>query len=322
MIFEVFRRLLSWAMALMMLVSSAPVNPKDDSETPVHAGSEIVMPEEPDLGTLEGTEDFFGIDESNPLWHALLEMNKVMVRYLGTSILAEEEIIEAVKNMNLETMLQAKADIEALQPLWADFSEEEIEDLTLEIANTRSIAPSVKDGVINEFYEVCLAQQYIAVEQHSALNLYYILVKIGWVAHSINARYRRYYNNVLAPRQQCRRCREAQLVNLVVYGKVLLDICVGRGDISLGLIVVVVGYVVLDGVVGEEAFKLVVQLCGECLIVAQNEGGAVNLLNDVCHCKGLSRARYAQQCLCTGAVFYSLDKLCDGIGLVAHWLIV
>ena len=129
MIFEVFRRLLSWAMALMMLVSSAPVNPKDDPETPVHGGSKIVMPEEPDLGTLEGTEDFFGIDESNPLWHALLEMNKVMVRYLGTSILAEEEIIEAVKNMNLETMLQAKADIEALQPLWADFSEEEIEDL-------------------------------------------------------------------------------------------------------------------------------------------------------------------------------------------------
>ncbi len=40
--------------------------------------------------------------------------------------------------------------------------EEEIEDLTLEIANTRSITPAVKETVINEFYEVCLAQQYIA----------------------------------------------------------------------------------------------------------------------------------------------------------------
>jgi len=40
--------------------------------------------------------------------------------------------------------------------------EEEIEELTLEIANTRSITPSVKDGVIDEFYQVCLAQQYIA----------------------------------------------------------------------------------------------------------------------------------------------------------------
>lgn len=40
--------------------------------------------------------------------------------------------------------------------------EEEIEELTLEIANTRSITPQVKETVINEFYEVCLAQQYIA----------------------------------------------------------------------------------------------------------------------------------------------------------------
>ena len=40
--------------------------------------------------------------------------------------------------------------------------EEEIEELTLEIANTRSITPQVKETVINEFYGVCLAQQYIA----------------------------------------------------------------------------------------------------------------------------------------------------------------
>ena len=40
--------------------------------------------------------------------------------------------------------------------------EEEIEELTLEIANTRSITPQIKDAVINEFYEICLAQQYIA----------------------------------------------------------------------------------------------------------------------------------------------------------------
>ena len=40
--------------------------------------------------------------------------------------------------------------------------EEEIEELTLEIANTRSVTPQEKEEVINEFYEVCLAQQYIA----------------------------------------------------------------------------------------------------------------------------------------------------------------
>ena len=40
--------------------------------------------------------------------------------------------------------------------------EEEIEELTLEIANTRSVSPKMKEDVLNEFYQVCLAQQYIA----------------------------------------------------------------------------------------------------------------------------------------------------------------
>ncbi|MBQ7676834.1 MAG: flagellar motor switch protein FliG [Lachnospiraceae bacterium] len=46
--------------------------------------------------------------------------------------------------------------------IFKHLKEDEIEELTLEIANTRSISPEVKDAVINEFYQVCLAQQYIA----------------------------------------------------------------------------------------------------------------------------------------------------------------
>ena len=46
--------------------------------------------------------------------------------------------------------------------IFKHLKEEEIEELTLEIANTRSITPQLKDEVVNEFYQVCLAQQYIA----------------------------------------------------------------------------------------------------------------------------------------------------------------
>lgn len=46
--------------------------------------------------------------------------------------------------------------------IFKHLKEEEIEELTLEIANTRSITPQLKEDIINEFYEVCLAQQYIA----------------------------------------------------------------------------------------------------------------------------------------------------------------
>lgn len=46
--------------------------------------------------------------------------------------------------------------------IFKELKEEEIEELTLVIANTRSVSASVKEEVLNEFYEVCLAQQYIA----------------------------------------------------------------------------------------------------------------------------------------------------------------
>lgn len=46
--------------------------------------------------------------------------------------------------------------------IFKHLKEDEIEELTLEIANTRSITPQIKDDIINEFYEICLAQQYIA----------------------------------------------------------------------------------------------------------------------------------------------------------------
>ena len=46
--------------------------------------------------------------------------------------------------------------------IFKHLKEDEIEELTLEIANTRSVSPQEKEDVMTEFYQVCLAQQYIA----------------------------------------------------------------------------------------------------------------------------------------------------------------
>ena len=46
--------------------------------------------------------------------------------------------------------------------IFKHLKEDEIEELTLEIANTRSVSPQTKEDILNEFYQVCLAQQYIA----------------------------------------------------------------------------------------------------------------------------------------------------------------
>ena len=45
--------------------------------------------------------------------------------------------------------------------IFKHLKEDEIEQLTLEIANTSSVSPQTKEQVLNDFYEVCLAQQYL-----------------------------------------------------------------------------------------------------------------------------------------------------------------
>lgn len=71
------------------------------------------------------------------------------------------------KNNNISGVQKAAVLLIALGPeksasIFKHLKEEEIEQLTLEIANTRSVSPATKEEVLDEFYEICLAQQYIA----------------------------------------------------------------------------------------------------------------------------------------------------------------
>ena len=70
----------------------------------------------------------------------------------------EEELTGVQKGAILLISLGPERSAEIFKHL----KEEEIEDLTLEIANTRSVTPQIKEQVLEEFYQVCLAQQYIA----------------------------------------------------------------------------------------------------------------------------------------------------------------
>ncbi|MDD6402022.1 MAG: flagellar motor switch protein FliG [Lachnospiraceae bacterium] len=73
----------------------------------------------------------------------------------------------AVKSNEITGIQKAAILLIALGPerssqVFKHLKDDEIEQLTLEIANTKSVPSDVKDAVLDEFYEVCLAQQYIA----------------------------------------------------------------------------------------------------------------------------------------------------------------
>lgn len=46
--------------------------------------------------------------------------------------------------------------------IFKHLQDDEIEELTLEIANMRKISPEEKNSILEEFYQICLAQNFIS----------------------------------------------------------------------------------------------------------------------------------------------------------------
>ncbi len=76
--------------------------------------------------------------------------------------MAARAVEEKIGGLQKAAILLIALGPEKSASIFKHLKEDEIESLTLEIANTRSITPQVKESVINEFYQICLAQQYIA----------------------------------------------------------------------------------------------------------------------------------------------------------------
>ncbi len=76
--------------------------------------------------------------------------------------MAKQQGISEMSGVQKSAILLISLGPERSASIFKHLKEDEIEQLTLEIANTRSIAPSTKEAVLEEFYQVCLAQQYIA----------------------------------------------------------------------------------------------------------------------------------------------------------------
>jgi hypothetical protein len=69
--------------------------------------------------------------------------------------------------------------------------------------------------------------------------------------------------------------------------------------------------------VGEEGFEFVVELGGEGLVVREDEGGALQLFDDLGHGEGLAGAGDAEEDLILLSGVDAGDEFGDGSGLVA-----
>ena len=125
------------------------------------------------------------------------------------------------------------------------------------------------------------------------MHFYGAALKLVGVTNTVDATYARHHNHVSPTAEQCTAGSQAQLVQLIVDGKVFFYIGVGGCNIGFGLVVVVVRHKVFHRVVGEKLAKLAVELGGEGFVVAQHQCGTVQLLYHVGHGEGLAAARHA-----------------------------
>ena len=138
-------------------------------------------------------------------------------------------------------------------------------------------------------------------------------------ADTVDARHACHHNAV-APRQQSRRGRMAQLLHLLVDGGVLLDEGVRRGDVGFGLVVVVVADEVHHRVVREELLQLAGQLGRERLVRCHDERGLLHGLDGLRHRERLAGAGHAQKRLVAQPLLHPTRQLLHGLRLIARHL--
>jgi len=128
-------------------------------------------------------------------------------------------------------------------------------------------------------------------------------------------------HNVAAFEKGTRRAH-AQLVQLIVDGRFLVDIDIGGGNIRFGLVKIVVADEIFDGVLRKKSFELVIQLRGKSFVVRQNQRGTIGLFNQLGHGERLARAGNAKKHLLLLAGIEAAIELVNRRGLVAARLII
>ena len=170
-------------------------------------------------------------------------------------------------------------------------------------------------ALILDFHQ--LFQELVTAFFHAGPQRNHHRAVIDRVAQAVNARDTR-HNNYVAPFGKRACGGVAQLVDLVVDGRVLFDIRVCRGNVRLRLVVVVIGDEIFHCRIGEEFAELAAQLRCQRLVVRQHECGPLHPLNHIRHRERFAGARHAQQRLFPHAALHAIRQPVDCLRLVAR----
>ena len=266
------------------------------------------------------------LELGDPLFHFLADRAERAPQLVG----GRDELFRRVKRHDRKLLVRAPGErieprdavdlvAEKLHPdrLLIDVRRMNLDDIAAHAepsALKRHVVPLVEH--VHEFPEHRLARNLRARFQREQ-HVHVILRR----PQAVDARHARDDDHV-APREERTGRREPQPLDLLVDGRVLLDVGVRAGDVRLGLVVIEVADEVFDRVVGEELLELGVELRGERFVVRDHKRRAVEIADDVCHRERLSRAGDAEQRLVAVAGGERFCQLRNRLRLVALGLVL
>ena len=174
------------------------------------------------------------------------------------------------------------------------------EDLNHVAAHAKGSAAEILVGslveYVDQFTRDILTLDLLAFfqEQHHAV--------VGFRrSQAVDATHRS-HNQRVTPFKQRPRRREPQLVEFVIDGRLLFNVEIGGRNVSFGLVIVVIGNEILDGIVREETLELVIELRRQRLVVRHDYRRTVHRLNYLGHGERLAGASNPEQNLVRLAV--------------------
>ena len=112
----------------------------------------------------------------------------------------------------------------------------------------------------------------------------------------------------------------AQLINFIIYGRILLYVGISGSYICLRLIVIVVGDKISHIIVGKECLELAGQLSRQGFIMGNNQRRLLYLFNELGDSKGFSCTSSTQQHLGLLTIFDTSGQILNGLILITHRL--
>ena len=108
----------------------------------------------------------------------------------------------------------------------------------------------------------------------------------------------------------------SQVVDFVVDGRILFNVGIGRWNISLRLIIVIIAYKILYGILRKDFAKFRTELCCKGFIVRNHQRGFLHFFNDIGYRKGFPRSGNAQKRLVAVSAVDRVNQRVDGFRLI------